>query len=53
MKELMYNPSTGDVLITKAKTDGKVYQSYLTKGYVKIGWVDGWNVVVGGNGTRL
>lgn len=53
MKELMYNPSTGDLLATKAKTDGKTYQCYIAKGYIKIGWVDGFNVVVGGVGVKL
>ena len=53
MKELMYNPGTGDLLVTKAKTDGKVYQSYLTKGYIKIGLIDGFNIVVSGIGTKL
>jgi hypothetical protein len=53
MKELMYNPGTGDLLVTKAKADGKVYQSYLTEGYIKIGLVDGFNVVVKGIGAKL
>ena len=53
MKELMYNPVTGDLLVTKAKVDGKVYQSYLTKGYIKIGLIDGFNIVVKGIGTKL
>jgi hypothetical protein len=53
MKELMYNPGTGDLLITKAKTDGKVYQNYLAEGYIKIGLIDGFNVVVSGVGTKL
>ena len=49
----MYNPKTGDLLVTKAKTDGKVYQGYLTEGYIKIGLVDGFNVVVKGVGATL
>ena len=53
MKELMYNPSTGDLLVTKAKVDGKVYQSYLAEGYIKIGLVDGFNIVVNGIGVKL
>jgi len=47
MKILMYNIVTGDILITQAKHEGRVYQSYLNKGYTAIGKISGFNIVVG------
>ena len=47
-KELMYNPSNGKLLLTVAKVDGKVYQSYLDEGYIKIGTANGIDIRVYG-----
>jgi hypothetical protein len=47
-RELMYNPSNGKLLLTIAKVDGKVYQSYLDDGYIKIGTAKGIDIRVKG-----
>jgi hypothetical protein len=45
MKILMYNISNGEILVTKAKIEGNVYQGYLKAGFKAIGRIDGFNVV--------
>jgi hypothetical protein len=48
IKDLMYNPTNGKLLLTIAKKDSKVYQGYLAEGFIKIGTATGFNMVVNG-----
>jgi hypothetical protein len=48
VKDLMYKQSTGEILITSAKEDGKIYQGYLMNGYFKIGTISGFDMIVKG-----
>ena len=45
MKVLLFNQQTGDVKLSSANQNGKVYQQYLMDGYVPIAHISGFNVV--------
>jgi len=40
MRLLMFNSQTGEVLATSAKKEGRIYQSYLDKGFVPVAYVE-------------
>jgi hypothetical protein len=44
MKVLLFNQEIGDVKISSADQNGKVYQQYLADGYIPIAFIGGFNI---------
>lgn len=47
-KVILYNNKTGEIKSSGAKVEGNVYQGYLSKGFVAIGFASGMNLSVWG-----
>ena len=45
---IIFNKKTGQLKLTQAKQDGRVYKKYLSDGFKKIGYATGFNVQVWG-----
>jgi hypothetical protein len=45
---VIFNKKTGQLKLTQAKQDGRVYKKYLSDGYKKIGYATGFNIQVWG-----
>ena len=46
MKTLLYHPVTKDCRSTATKPGNKTYDAYIADGYIPVGIVRGFNVVV-------
>ena len=45
---IIFNKKTGQLKLTQAKQDGRVYKKYLSDGFEKIGYATGFNIQVWG-----
>jgi len=42
----MYNQKTEKVIATQANVTGNVYKGYTEKGFISIGYINGWNISI-------
>jgi hypothetical protein len=45
-KLLMYNQKIEKVIATQADVNRNIYRGYIEKGFIPIGYIDGWNVSI-------